>query len=248
VAGVPPNPGDDGQKWGNPVYDWDTLRESGYDWWMRRFERLFDQCDIARIDHFKGFDEFWAIPEQADTPAAGRWVEGPGRDFFETVESELGDLPFLVEDLGFLDESIASLRDHFDFPGMRVPQYADWCEQGHMYQPMHYPESSVAYTSTHDTDTIVGFYRELGDRQRDCLKHNLGTDGVDIEWDMIEAVWNSDAVIAMTTVQDLLGLDSDARFNVPGTATGNWRWRVTEHGLNDDIAERLRGITDYTIR
>jgi 4-alpha-glucanotransferase len=248
VAGVPPNPGDDGQKWGNPVYDWDTLRENGYEWWMRRFERLFDQCDIARIDHFKGFDEFWAIPEQADTPAAGRWVEGPGRDFFETVQDELGDLPFLVEDLGFLDESIASLRDHFDFPGMRVPQYADWCEQGHMYQPMHYPESSVAYTSTHDTDTIVGFYRELGDRQRDCLKHNLGTDGVEIEWDMIEAVWNSNAVIAMTTVQDLLGLDSDARFNVPGTATGNWRWRVTEHGLSDDIAERLRQVTDFTIR
>ena len=248
VAGVPPNPGDDGQRWGNPVYDWDTLREDNYGWWLRRFEHLFDQCDIARIDHFKGFDEFWAIPEAADTPAAGRWVQGPGRDFFEAVEAELGDLPFLVEDLGFLDESIAALRDHFDFPGMRVPQYADWCEQGHMYQPMHYPESSVAYTSTHDTDTIVGFYRELGDRQRDCLKHNLGTDGVEIEWDMIEAVWNSNAVIAMTTVQDLLGLDSDARFNVPGTAKGNWRWRVTEHGLSDDIAERLRQVTDITIR
>jgi 4-alpha-glucanotransferase len=248
VAGVPPNPGDDGQKWGNPLYDWDTLRENGYEWWVRRFERLFDQCDIARIDHFKGFDEFWAIPAQADTPAAGQWLPGPGEHFFETVEDELGELPFLVEDLGFLDESIASLRDHFDFPGMRVPQYAAWCEQGHMYQPMHYPESSVAYTSTHDTDTIVGFYRELGDRQRDCLKHNLGTDGVEIEWDMIEAVWNSDAIIAMTTVQDLLGLDSDARFNVPGTATGNWRWRVTEHGLSEDVADRLRQVTDFTIR
>jgi len=248
VAGVPPNPGDDGQRWGNPVYDWDTLREDNYGWWLRRFERLFEQCDIARIDHFKGFDEFWAIPEEADTPAAGKWMPGPGRDFFETVEAELGDLPFLVEDLGFLDESIAALRDNFDFPGMRVPQYADWCEQGHMYQPMHYPESTVAYTSTHDTDTIVGFYRELGDRQRDCLKHNLGTDGIEIEWDMIEAVWNSNAVIAMTTVQDLLGLDSDARFNVPGTASGNWRWRVTEHGLDEDIAERLRQVTDFTIR
>ena len=248
VAGVPPNPGDDGQRWGNPVYDWETLRETDYDWWMRRFQRLFDQCDIARIDHFKGFDEFWAVPAEADSPAAGRWVEGPGTHFFQRVQDRLGELPFLVEDLGFLDESITALRDEFDFPGMRVPQYADWCESGHMYQPMHYPEDCVGYTSTHDTDTIVGFYRELGDRQRDCLEHNLGTDGVDIEWDMIEAVWNSNAVIAMTTVQDLLGLDSDARFNTPGTATGNWRWRVTEDGLNGDIARRLGQITDITIR
>jgi 4-alpha-glucanotransferase len=113
---------------------------------------------------------------------------------------------------------------------------------------MHYPEASVAYTSTHDTDTIVGYYRELGDRQRDCLQHNLGTDGSEIEWDMIEAVWNSDAVLAMTTMQDLLGLDSDARFNVPGTATGNWRWRVTEDGFDSEIAQRLQQITDWTIR
>jgi len=248
VAGVPPNPGDDGQRWGNPVYDWDTLRENDYDWWMRRFERLFDQCDIARIDHFKGFDEFWAIPTEADSPAAGQWREGPGRDFFNTVQAELGDLPFLVEDLGFLDERIASLRDHFDFPGMRVPQYADWCDGGHMYIPMNYPEASVGYTSTHDTDTVVGHYNDLGDRQRDCLHHNLGTDGEGIEWDLIEAVWNSNAVIAMTTMQDLLGLGSDSRFNVPGTATGNWRWRVTEGGFDDEIALELRLVTDRTIR
>jgi len=248
VAGVPPNPGDDGQRWGNPVYDWDTIRENDYGWWIQRFERLFDQVDIARIDHFKAFDEFWAIPDEADSPAAGQWREGPGPEFFEKMKAELGEIPFLVEDLGFLDESIAALRDRFDFPGMRVPQYADWCEQGHMYQPMHYPEQSVGYTSTHDTDTIVGYYRELGDRQRDCLKHNLGTGGSNIEWDMIEAVWNSNAVIAMTTVQDLLGLDSDTRFNVPGTATGNWRWRVTEGGFDPDVAEQLRLVTDRTIR
>jgi len=131
---------------------------------------------------------------------------------------------------------------------MRVPQYADWCEQGHMYQPMHYPEQSVGYTSTHDTDTIVGYWRELGDRQRDCLRHNLGTDGDGIEWDMIEAVWNSNAVVAMTTMQDLLGLDSGARFNTPGTATGNWRWRVTSEGFDPDIATELMLVTDRTIR
>jgi len=248
VAGVPPNPGDDGQRWGNPVYDWDALRETGYRWWLDRFERLFDLVDIARIDHFKGFDEFWAIPAEADRPAAGQWREGPGAEFFRAVESELGDLPFFVEDLGFLDERIASLRDRFDFPGMRVPQYADWCEEGHMYQPMQFPQQSVGYTSTHDTDTIVGYYRTLGDRQRDCLQYNLGTDGSEIHWEMIEAVWNSEAVVAMTTVQDLLGLGSAARFNQPGTATGNWRWRATDDAFDPDVAERLRQVTDRTIR
>jgi 4-alpha-glucanotransferase len=248
VAGVPPNPGDDGQKWGNPVYDWDALEANNYQWWLDRFERLFEQVDIARIDHFKGFDEFWAIPAGADDPGAGMWKEGPGADFFETVERELGDVPFFVEDLGFLDESMAQLRDQFDFPGMCVPQYANWCEGGHMYQPMNFPEQSVAYTSTHDTNTIVGYYRELNDRQRDCLEYNLDTDGDEIHWDMIEAVWNSNAVVAMTTMQDLLGLDSDARFNTPGTAKGNWGWRVTENGIDPDIAERLRQITDWTIR
>ncbi len=248
VAGVPPNPGDDGQSWGNPVYDWDTLRETNYEWWIDRFERLFDLVDIARIDHFKGFDEFWAIPAEADSPAAGRWEEAPGAHFFETVEAELGELPFFVEDLGFLDERLVSLRDRFNFPGMCVPQYADWCEEGHMYQPMHFSEQSVGYTSTHDTDTIVGYYRELSDQQRDCLHYNLGTDGTDIHWAMIEAVWNSSAVVAITTVQDLLGLDSYARFNVPGTATGNWQWRVTEDGLDPDVAELLRQVTDRTIR
>jgi len=247
VAGVPPSTGD-GQTWGNPVYDWDRLRENDYDWWIDRFRRLFDQVDIARIDHFKGFDEFWAIPADADSAGAGRWQEGPGAEFFDRVRDELGELPFLVEDLGFMDESMASLRDRFEFPGMRVTQYTDWCEEGHMYQPMHYPEQSVGYTSTHDTDTFVGYYEKLSNRQRECLHYNVGSDGEDIHWDIIEAVWNSNAVIAMTTVQDLLGLGSEARFNVPGTAEGNWRWRVTEGALDEDIATELRLITDRTIR
>ena len=122
VAGVPPNMGDDGQRWGNPVYDWDALRADDYGWWIDRFDRLFDLVDVARIDHFKGFDEFWSIPADAEDPAAGQWRDGPGAQFFEAVEAELGDLPFLVEDLGFLDEGIVALRDEFGFPGMRVPQ------------------------------------------------------------------------------------------------------------------------------
>jgi len=248
VAGVPPNPEDDGQRWGNPVYDWDHLADEGYDWWLRRLERLFDLVDIARIDHFKGFDEFWAIPADSDDPADGEWRPGPGADFFETVRAELGDLPFVVENLGFLDEGVAALRDRFDLPGMRVPHYAGWCREGDMYQPMHYPEDCAGYTSTHDTDTAVGYYRDLPPEQRECLRYNLGTDGEEIHWDLIEAVWNSNAVLALTTVQDLLGLGSEARLNTPGTAEGNWRWRVTSGALDPAVADRLRRVTDATVR
>jgi 4-alpha-glucanotransferase len=248
VAGVPPNPGDDGQRWGNPVYDWDRLRETGYGWWLDRLDRLLDLVDVARIDHFKGFDEFWAIPADADDPAAGEWRPAPGHDFFETVEAEVGALPFVVEDLGFLDPGLVDLRDRFGFPSMRVPHYADWCREGDMYQPMHYPEGSVGYTSTHDTDTLVGYYGSLPDRQRDCLRYNVGADGAEINWSVIEAVWRSDAVIAFTTVQDVLGLGSEARFNRPGTATGNWTWRCTEAAFREGDAERLARLTDEQIR
>jgi 4-alpha-glucanotransferase len=248
VAGVPPNPGDDGQRWGNPLYDWDRLAEREYDWWLGRLRRLFELVDVTRIDHFKGFDEFWAIPADADSPAAGEWRAGPGGDFFETVEAELGELPFLAEDLGFLDPSTVALRERFGFPGMRVPQYADWCSEGDRSQPMHYPEDSVGYTSTHDTDTFAGYYSNLPERQRDCLHYNLGADGHEIEWDVIEAVWNSNAAVAITTVQDLLGLGSEARFNTPGTAEGNWRWRVTDDQLDGAVADRLARITDATLR
>ncbi|MFA1610259.1 4-alpha-glucanotransferase [Halobellus rubicundus] len=247
VAGVPPNPGDDGQRWGNPVYDWETLRANDYGWWVRRLERLFDLADVTRIDHFKGFDEFWAIPAEADSPAAGEWRDAPGHDLFETLQRRLGDLPFVVEDLGFLDQGLVDLRDRFGFPSMRVPHYADWCREGDMYQPMHYPENSVAYTSTHDTDTLVGYYESLSDEQRSCLEYNIGA-GAELTWSMIEAVWRSDSVLAFTTMQDVLGLDSHARFNEPGTTDGNWAWRATDAAFDEDLAARLARVTDEHIR
>jgi len=243
VAGVPPNPGDDGQRWGNPLYDWDRLRADGYEWWLARLRRLFDLVDVARIDHFKGFDAYWAIPADADDPAAGEWRDGPGADFFAAVEADLGDLPFVVEDLGFLDAGLESLKAEFDLPGMRVPHYADWCAEGDRHQPMHYPADAVGYTSTHDTDTLVGYYRDLPEHQRDCLHFNLGTDGAEINWDLIDAVWYSEAGVALTTLPDLLGLGSEARFNTPGTATGNWRWRTTDADLADGLADRLADVT-----
>jgi len=248
VAGVPPNAGDSGQKWGNPLYDWETLADNDYDWWGRRLGRLFEQVDITRLDHFQGFLEYWAIPTEADSAAEGEWRDGPGAAFFEAIEAQLGELPFIAEDLGFPDAELQALMDRFDFPGMRVPQYADWCQGGNEHQPMNYPKNSVGYTSTHDTDTFDGYYQTLSERQRDGLQYNLGVDGSEINWSMIEAVWRSDAVLAFTTMQDLLGLDSHARFNTPGTLDGNWTWRVTSEGLDERIAKKLGTMTAIEIR
>jgi 4-alpha-glucanotransferase len=249
VAGVPPNAGDDGQRWGNPLYDWERLAESGYDWWLDRFRRLFDLADVARLDHFLGFVKYWAIPADSDDPADGEWREGPGRDLFETVERELGEAPFIAEDLGFEAPEMDELMAEFGFPGMCVPQYADWCAEGNEYQPMHYSEGVVGYTSTHDTDTWVGYFDDLPERQRDCFRYNVGAEPDDpVEWAIIDDVWASDAIMAMTTLQDLLGLGSQARFNEPGTLAGNWEWRVTRDALDDAIADRLWELAGDHVR
>ena len=249
VAGVPPNPGDDGQRWGNPLYDWETLAANDYDWWLDRFRRLFDQADAARLDHFLGFIRYWAIPADADDPAAGEWRDGPGRELFERVRAAFGEVPFLAEDLGFVDDRMRELQIEYELPGMRVPHYADWCAEGNDHQPMHYPENSAGYTSTHDTDTFVSYYEGLPAEQRDCLHYNLGIDGERaIEWEIIDAVWGSEAVVAFTTVQDLLGLGSEARFNEPGTASGNWEWRVREDALTEELADRLWELGEFHVR
>jgi 4-alpha-glucanotransferase len=248
VAGVPPNPGDDGQRWGNPVYDWEHLAGTDYEWWVRRVRRLLDLVDVARIDHFKGFESYWAIPGDATDPADGEWRDGPGAALFERLASELGSLPFLVEDLGFLDPELAALRDRFDLPGMRVVQYADWCAEEHRHKPVQYPPSAVAYTGTHDTDTVVGYYRDLDDEQRECLHYALATDGEDVHWDLLEAVYNSSANVAMTTVPDVLGLGSEARFNTPGTTEGNWAWRARRDQLEGEWVDRLGTVTETVLR
>ncbi|WP_255196347.1 4-alpha-glucanotransferase [Halorarius litoreus] len=244
VAGVPPDL-DAGQRWGNPLYDWDALAANGYDWWVRRFRRLYDLVDVVRIDHFKGFERFWAIPTDADDPSEGEWREAPGRELFETVADELGSFRAIAEDLGHLTPELHALREAVGVPGMRVPLYADWCAENHMYLPHTYPEDCVGYTGTHDTDTVVGWYQSSDDRQRECANFYLDTDGTEVNWDVLDAVWRSDAELAVTPLQDVLGLGSDARFNTPGTLGGNWDWRVTWEGLDDGLADRLRELTEY---
>ncbi|AWB27107.1 4-alpha-glucanotransferase [Halococcoides cellulosivorans] len=246
VAGVPPNPGDDGQRWGMPVYDWDALAPE-YDWWVARLDRLLALVDRVRIDHFKAFESFWAIPAEKSDPAAGEWRAGPGAAFFERVRAEHGALPFIVEDLGFLDDALATLRDRFEFPGMRVPHYADWCAERHRHKPAGYPERSVAYTSTHDTNTARGYVESLDDRQRSCLEYALATDAERAVWDLLEAVWQSDAALAIAPVQDLLDLGSESRLNDPAGGD-DWTWRLPAGALDDALADRLRATTDAALR
>jgi 4-alpha-glucanotransferase len=164
---------------------------------------------------------------------------------FETVADRLGTFRAIAEDLGHLTPELHALREAVGVPGMRVAQYADWCTEDHLYQPHTYPEDSVGYTATHDTNTTVGWYRGLDDRQRDCLHHSLDTAGEEIHWDLLNAVWKSDAELAVTPLQDVLGLGSEARFNTPGTLGGNWDWRVTWEGLDDGVADRLYSVTEY---
>jgi len=201
----------------------------------------------VRIDHFKAFESFWAIPADEADPAAGEWRAGPGAAFFERVRAEHGALPFIVEDLGFLDDALVTLRDRFEFPGMRVPHYADWCAERHRHKPAGYPERSVAYTSTHDTDTARGYVDALDARQRSCLEFALATDAERAVWDLLEAVWQSDAALAIAPVQDLLDLGSESRLNDPAGGD-DWTWRLPAGALDDALADRLRATTDAALR
>jgi 4-alpha-glucanotransferase len=249
VSGVPPDEfSDDGQLWGMPVYDWDSIAENDYDWWVSRFERLLERVDVFRIDHFKGFESYWEIPAGAETAREGEWVDGPHEDVFHAVRDELGELPIIVEDLGEVTDEMDRIRTELGFPGMNVAPFADWCDPESRYHPASYDENSVAYTSTHDTDTVNGWYENLDDEQQDCLDYAVDYEGGDINWDILGAIWDSASVISLAQLQDILGLGSEARFNVPGTEEDNWNWRVREAQLTDDTAQQLYELTDETDR
>jgi len=249
VSGVPPDEfTDDGQMWGTPVYDWDALADRDYDWWVSRFERLLQRVDVFRIDHFKGFESYWEIPADADTAKEGEWVEGPHEDLFYAIRDELGELPIVVEDLGEITPEMEAIRDELGYPGMNVAAFADWCDGDSKYHPVNYDENSVAYSSTHDTNTVPGWYENLSDRQQECLQYAVDYEGDDIHWDILDTVWGSDSVIALAQLQDVLGYGSEARFNMPGTVEGNWRWRVNADALTDSTAANLYDITEQSNR
>ena len=245
VAGVPPDYfSKTGQRWGNPLYDWEAMKRDSYAWWVARLRAALTQADLVRIDHVRGFEAYWRIPASRPTAERGRWVKVPGVELFETVRGKLGGLPFIAEDLGLITPEVEALRDRFALPGMRVLQFGFGGDVGNPFLPHNYVRNAVAYTGTHDNDTTAGWYASLRrPERRHVLQYAPGADR-DPAWAMIRLAWSSVADCAITPLQDVLGLDGKARMNTPGTARGNWRWRVRADQLDKGALDRLGEITE----
>jgi 4-alpha-glucanotransferase len=245
VAGVPPDPfAATGQRWGNPVYKWSAMRADGYAWWVDRIRTSLNQVDIVRIDHFRGFAAAWMVPAADDTAANGHWELAPGGEIFAAIRGELGDVPFIVEDLGVITPDVVTLREIFDYPGMSVLHFAFDGDPTNVYLPHNFIRNSVVYTATHDNQTTVGWFGSRPDHERSAIQRYIGRDGTEIAWDMIRLALASPANTAIIPVQDVLGLDDSARMNVPGQPTGNWSWRYRADQLNSGLASGLREMTE----
>ena len=228
-----------GQLWGSAIYDWSAVRDSGYRWWIDRFRRTSQLVDLARVDHFRGFVAAWAVKVGARNAARGRWQRGPGAALFHAVEAELGPLPLIAEDLGVITPAVHRLRDELGLPGMRISQHAFFGRRSSPHRIENHVEASVAYTGTHDNDTAVGWWRSLTPERRRLT----GLDPREPHWSLIRFTFSSPAFLAIVPVQDVLGLGSRARMNLPGTQGGNWRWRLERGALTPALAERLREET-----
>ena len=255
VAGVPPDYfSTTGQLWGNPLYNWDRMLDDRFKWWINRVKATLNVVDIVRVDHFRGFAACWEIPGGDTTAERGRWVEAPGRELFTAIRDELGELPIIAEDLGVITPDVVALRKEFGFPGMRILQFAFGGDPKNIDLPHNYERNLVAYSGTHDNDTTVGwFYSVAGEgstrtaeqieRERTLCLNYLNTSGKEIHWDFIRAVLASVANSAVVPLQDLLGLGTEARMNLPNSMQGNWAWRVWPGALNLEIAARLKELT-----
>jgi 4-alpha-glucanotransferase len=246
VAGVPPDYfSATGQLWGNPLYDWEALRETGYAWWVARIKATLRQVDLIRLDHFRGFEAYWEVPAGKPTAEIGRWVKGPGADLFNTIRKALGgNLPLIAEDLGMITPEVESLRDQFHLPGMRILQFAFGGAAEHRFLPHNYDRNTVVYTGTHDNDTTVGWFRTLQEHERHYLRRYAPQAEQDGAWGLIRLAWASVADYALMPLQDMLNLGPEARMNMPGRPAGNWGWRFTPEMLRDDLLGRLADLTD----
>jgi 4-alpha-glucanotransferase len=244
VAGVPPDYfSEDGQLWGNPLYNWEAMAADGYAWWAARVRAVARTVDVIRIDHFRGFAAAWEVPAGEKTAKNGRWVKGPGRAVFDAVNRALGPVPFIAEDLGIITEDVEELRDGLNLPGMKILQFAFGEDPDNLYLPHNHVERCVVYTGTHDNDTTQGWFRSLDAKTRTHVQEYLARDGHDIAWDLIRAAWSSVASVAIAPLVDVLNLGGEARFNTPGVAAGNWAWRYRAEDLADHVAARLAHVT-----
>lgn len=247
MAGVPPDYfSETGQLWGNPVYDWEVLEESDFTWWVQRIKGMLEYVDIMRIDHFRGFQAFWSVPEGEETAENGEWVEAPGDEFFAILKRELGTLPTIVaEDLGVITVEVEELRDKYEFPGMKILHFAFDSDRANGFLPFNFTNRNcVVYTGTHDNDTTAGWFekRSFSDRKK-VVDYLGGICNEGIHWSLIRLGMSSVANMAIFPVQDLLGLGSGAKMNTPGTIIDNWSWRYLEWELTDDISQYLKEIT-----
>jgi 4-alpha-glucanotransferase len=243
IAGVPPDYfSETGQRWGNPLYRWDVMEQTGYRWWIDRMQSMSDMVDIVRIDHFRGFEKYWEIPAGSETAVNGRWVEGPGDRLFQALNKSLGKLPFIAEDLGYITPEVLQLRDRWGFPGMRVLQFAfgdSYPDNPH--KPYNFIQNCVVYTGTHDNDTTAGWFssKRTKDEGESALQY-MGILAKEAVWGFIRLVLSSVADTAIVPMQDILCLGSEARMNIPATTENNWRWRMREDQLEPELARRLR--------
>jgi 4-alpha-glucanotransferase len=249
VAGVPPDFfSKTGQRWGNPLYRWDVMKHCGYEWWIQRLRWATQNCDYIRLDHFRGFDQFWEIPAADDTAVNGRWVDGPRDDLFLKLRESLGGLPFFAEDLGHITPEVHALRDRLQIPGMAVLQFGFGDEGAHMYLP-HRSQGKAIYTGTHDNDTVVGWWHSgAAEHERRNAEAYVGRCDDGIHWAFIRSALCSPASLSMIPLQDLLGLGSEARMNTPSLHGGNWRWRFDQQQLTRDLATKLALLVELSDR
>lgn len=249
VAGTPP---DDfalkGQLWGNPIYDWKAMEEENYKWWLKRIEYSFKLYDTLRIDHFRGFQDYWEVDYGEDNAMDGKWVKGPGIKLFKKIKEKLGDLDIIAEDLGFITEDVRQLMEETGFPGMKVLQFAfdlkEESKEGSEHAIHNHSKNSVVYTGTHDSPTVVGWGKSVSSKELKYAKRYLNLcKGEDLNWAFIRGAWSSSSYLAIAPMQDFLGLDNRARINIPSIPDGNWTWRVKESSLTDELAFRIREIT-----
>lgn len=246
VAGVPPDYfSPTGQRWGNPLYRWDVIAADDFRWWIQRIQSVLELVDILRIDHFRGFQDYWEIPATEPTAIKGTWRPGPGDVFFDALRGVLGeDLPIIAEDLGMITDEVRELRERVGLPGMKVLHFAFTEGPEHEYLPHNYTSDYIVYLGTHDNDTTLGWFNSREREERDFVLRYLGRDGHDIVWSLMHLAFMSVANVAIVTAQDLLKLGSEARMNTPGTSSGNWQWRYWPGAFDDVIVSWLGALTD----
>lgn len=245
VAGCPPdNFSAKGQLWGNPLYNWNYLKESGYTWWINRVKSASELFDIIRIDHFRGFDSYYAIPYGAEDAVNGEWIIGPGIDLFNSIKEKLGDVDIIAEDLGFLTDSVKTLLKDTNYPGMKILQFAFDSDESNESLPHNYTKNSVVYTGTHDNSTIVGWFNNASEKEKKFASNYAVLNGSEgLNWGMIRLAYSSVCDFAIIPFQDFLGLDDHARMNIPATIGQNWKWRARKEYFSDELSEKIKGLT-----